>query len=90
MINLSFANHIKHLVINACILKEMNADNWGVVQPTTESIFKDLSTFITRLPNLERLELIGMSIVDHLQDLIIALKRPKLKALSLPYNGIEY
>jgi len=31
-----------------------------------------------------------MSIVDHLQDLILAIKRPKLKALSLPYNGIEY
>ncbi len=27
--------------------------------------------------------------VDHLQDLILALRRPKLKVLRLPYNGIE-
>ena len=30
-----------------------------------------------------------MSVVDHLQDLILAIKRPKLKVLKLPYNGIE-
>ena len=30
-----------------------------------------------------------MSIVDHLQDLSVALRRPKLKVLCLPCNGIE-
>ena len=31
-----------------------------------------------------------MSIVDNLGDLVTAVKRPKLKKLSLPYNGIEH
>ena len=31
-----------------------------------------------------------MSIVDNLGDLVAAVKRPKLKKLSLPYNGIEH
>jgi len=30
-----------------------------------------------------------MSIVDHLGDLVTAVRRPKLKHLALPYNGIE-
>lgn len=68
----------------------MNASNWGLVQPSNDKIFQDLNSFICRLDNLERLELIGMSIVDHLQDLCLAIKRPKLKALVLPFNGIEY
>ena len=31
-----------------------------------------------------------MSIVDNLGDLVTAVKRPRLKKLSLPYNGIEH
>lgn len=89
MNNLTFAKGLKHLLINACILKEMNAENWDEVQPNTEITFHHLNNFIVRLENLEKLELIGMSIVDHLQDMCLALKRPKLKSLSLPYNGIE-
>ena len=35
------------------------------------------------------MQLIGMSIVDNLGDLVQAVNRPKLKKLSLPLNGIE-
>ena len=53
-------------------------------------MFKHLNEFILGFENLESLELIGMSIVDNLGDLVTAVKRPKLKKLSLPYNGIEH
>jgi Ran GTPase-activating protein (RanGAP) involved in mRNA processing and transport len=48
-----------------------------------------MNTFIMRLENLESLELNGMSIVDHIGDLVQAVNRPKLKILKLPLNGIE-
>lgn len=48
-----------------------------------------MNTFITRLGNLESLELNGMSIVDHIGDLVQAVNRPKLRILKLPLNGIE-
>ena len=88
--NLSFKNSLKSLTVNSCILKEQNNDGWAQVQQTDdERVFEDLNLFILKLENLESLELQGMSIVDHLQDICLALRRPKLKALSLPCNGIE-
>jgi len=87
---LAFAKTLNYLSVNTCILKEMNASNWGLEQPSSEKIFANLNKFICQLPNLNHLELIGMSIVDHLQDLSQAIKRPKLKSLVLPLNGIEH
>jgi hypothetical protein len=54
-----------------------------------ENAFAHMNTFIMRLENLESLELRGMSIVDHIGDLVQAVNRPKLKTLKLPLNGIE-
>jgi Ran GTPase-activating protein (RanGAP) involved in mRNA processing and transport len=51
--------------------------------------FEHMSKFITRCANLESLELKGMSIVDHIGDLVQAVNRPQLKTLKLPLNGIE-
>ena len=48
-----------------------------------------MNKYILDLENLESLQLIGMSIVDNLGDLVQAVNRPKLKKLSLPLNGIE-
>lgn len=31
----------------------------------------------------------GLGLVDHLQELCVAFQRPKLKALALPYNGLD-
>ena len=45
--------------------------------------------FIMKFENLERLELIGLRLVDHLEDMMQAIKRPKLKHLNLMLNGIE-
>jgi len=52
-------------------------------------VFEDLRDFILKFDNLERLYLIGIGLVDHLHDMIQACKRPKLKKLALPMNGIE-
>ena len=58
-------------------------------QPSPERIFTHLNKWILGFENLESLQLIGMSIVDNLGDLVQAVNRPKLKRLSLPLNGIE-
>lgn len=87
--HLEFQDSLKSLTINACILQSQVSDGWANIQQSDEKVFEDLNTFILKLKNLEVLELQGMSIVDHLQDLSVALRRPKLKALSLPCNGIE-
>ena len=84
-----FAKSLKNLTINACILKEQNSDGWLATQPTDATVFKHLNQFILGFENLESLELIGMSIVDNLHELVMAVRRPKLKKFSIPYNGIE-
>jgi hypothetical protein len=91
--NFPMAETLKHLQINSCFLKEeTNTDeNWVVMEDTisdTET-FQHLRNFILRFDKLKSLKLIGLSMVDHLQDLTTAIKRPQLKKLSLPYNGIE-
>ena len=48
-----------------------------------------MNKYILSFDNLESLELVGMSIVDNLGDLVQAVNRPKLRKLSLPLNGIE-
>lgn len=73
----------------SCILKEEQMSGWVVNQPPPNRIFTHLNSFINSFDNLESLELIGMSIVDNLEDLATAINRPKLKKLSLPLNGIE-
>ena len=75
--------------MEACILKAEHMNGWVVNQPTPAHIFEHLNCYILAFTNLESLELIGMSIVDHLGDLSTAVMRPKLKKLSLPQNGIE-
>ena len=87
---ITFAKTLKHLQINAMIIKSENENTWVQEnQPVTvNDAFQYLNNFILKCDNLESLELIGMSIVDHLEDLIMAVKRPKLKKLSIPYNGI--
>lgn len=90
MIDLKFSQSLKSLIINAPIIKDMNASEWQEEQPDDEKTFQYLNTFICRLDQVEHLELIGMSLVDHLQDLTVAIKRPKLKSLAIPYNGITY
>ena len=52
-------------------------------------MFTNLNRFLLSFENLESIELIGMGIVDNLQDMAPIVNRPKLKRLSLPYNGIE-
>ena len=52
-------------------------------------MYESLRDFILKFDNLEKLELIGLSLVDHLHEMVTAIKRPKLKHLSLPLNGIE-
>ena len=61
----------------------------AVVWVGDENAFANLSKFIVRLENLESLELKGMSIVDHIGELVQAVNRPKLHTLKLPLNGIE-
>ena len=56
--------------MEACILKDENKDGWVVNQPSPERIFIHLNKFILDFENLESLELIGMSIVDNLGDLV--------------------
>ena len=56
--------------MEACILKAENMNGWVVNQPSDERIFEYLNKFILSFPNLESLELIGMSIVDNLGDLV--------------------
>lgn len=80
---------LKHLNMEACILKEENTEGWVVQQPSPERIFTNLNKYINSFDNLESLQLVGMSICDHLGDLVQAVNRPKLKKLSLPHNGIE-
>ena len=84
-----YMKSLKHLKMEACILKEEFHDGWVMTQPSPEQIFIHLNKFINCFDNLESIELIGMSIVDNLGDLVQAVNRPKLKKLSLPYNGIE-
>jgi hypothetical protein len=36
---LGFASSLKHLHVNACILKEKNSENWGADQPNDDKIF---------------------------------------------------
>jgi hypothetical protein len=86
---LSFAHSLKHLTINACVLEYANGSSDDIVWPADEKAFGHMNNFILRLENLESMELSGMSIVDHLGDLTQAINRPKLRSLSLPYNGLE-
>ena len=65
-----YIQSLKHLKMEACILKEENRDGWVVEQPTSDRIFTHLNKFILDFENLESLELIGMSIVDNLGDLV--------------------
>ena len=85
----AYVNSLKHLKMEACILKEENHDGWVVNQPPPQHIFTNLNRYIESFENLETLELVGMAIVDNLEDMINAVRRPKLKKLSLPLNGIE-
>jgi hypothetical protein len=64
---------LRHLQINACILREesTSGENWVVneeIMPDKET-FEHLKNFILRFENLETLELVGLAIVDYLQDL---------------------
>jgi len=77
-----FEDSLIELEINACLLNEVTAHG-------QENIFTVLNNFIMRFPNLEKITLIGLGIVDHIGDLVQACKRPKLKSLNLPLNGIE-
>ena len=88
--SMPFEKTLLHLKIDACILKESDGDGWVTEEKmSAEEVFGYLNKFILRFDYLETLELIGMSIVDHLQDMLLAFRRPKLKVLALPYNGIE-
>ena len=64
-----FTHSLKHLKMEACILKEEQQNGWVVNQPAPQHIFEHLNKFINSFNNLESLELIGMSIVDNLGDL---------------------
>jgi Leucine-rich repeat (LRR) protein len=88
---LGFANSLRELEINACVLKMEDENGWlaeeGQVVPA--HIYESLKDFILKFDNLEKLDLIGLGLVDHLHEMLMAVKRPKLKHLSLPLNGIE-
>jgi hypothetical protein len=87
---LTFAKTLRNLAINACILREDDGSgNTLTIWAGDEGAFNNMNTFIQRLEILESLELRGMSIVDHIGDLVQAVNRPKLQTLKLPLNGIE-
>lgn len=69
--NLTFAKSLQTLTINACILREDDGSgNTLTIWAGDENAFAHMNMFITRLENLMSLELRGMSIVDHIGDLV--------------------
>ena len=49
MVDLKFSQSLKHLTINAPIIKDMNASEWQDEQPDDDKTFENLNKFICRL-----------------------------------------